>query len=83
MKWMKTGLVGGLLVTGIALVVVGCAQQEAPAPAPEAPKTEAPAAPAATDTTMAPAAADTTMAPAAAADTTKAGKMEKKDTKKK
>jgi len=66
-KWMKRGLVSGLLA-GAVILVAGCAQQQAPAPAPEPPRTEAPVA---LDTTIAPAAADTTAAPAAA-DTTKA-----------
>ena len=75
-KWMKRGLVSGLVI-GSVVLVAGCAQQQAPAP--EAP---APEAPAATDTTMAaPAAADTSMAPAAA-DTTKAAEPMKEEKKK-
>ena len=67
MKWMKRGLVSGLLLTSVFLVV-GCSQQQAPAPAPEAPQMETPAAPS-SDTTMAPT-EDTTTTPAAE-DTTK------------
>ena len=68
-NWMKKGLVCGLLIMAVAIFAIGCAQQEAPAPAPEQPTMEEPSTDSMSGETtegegMEAPAEDTTMAPA-------------------